>query len=351
MQSLIWYKPHGTNFNFVALSELLPCFALLHHTLKYCGQLSTMKKTLTLKNEFDQVIATLQEIEKDDKLSSVRIKAKDQISEDFDFLIFGVPLRRKQEDRYPVKECCDIAKTDGSYILIVKPLDAAASFNKPSPVGLLRNKSKGMKDAAPQLPLLGKVDQLKRFTETEIVLASGMLEKENMRFQNSMIVKIKNDVSLESWGLNELRGVIDSSWVMRKTELLKLVVERLCEGGETEGDIYQSQNKSMYLNLDLVQKAHFNVERKYEEISSELENDESNRADLEKQFDELFSELKICQANLQKAIETFLNKKSEATAHDHANFTDGITSNDLDEQDMTDLVDNTKAEFEVEDLN
>ena len=88
--------------------------------------------------------------------------------------------------------------------------------------------------------------------------------------------------------MQELLGVIESSWVMKQTELLKvkeLVVKEqiVFENGE---------GKNINRNLQVVEKAHFNVKRGYVNVCSGLDRNQGKREVLEKKFDAVFSNLK-----------------------------------------------------------
>ena len=71
------------------------------------------------------------------------------------------------------------------------------------------------------------VAKVKHFSDAEIQDATELFAKERMRFHNGMLKKIRMDESLSDWGPQELLGVIESSWVMKKTELLKLKVKEI----------------------------------------------------------------------------------------------------------------------------
>jgi len=71
------------------------------------------------------------------------------------------------------------------------------------------------------------VAKVKHFSDAEIQDATELFAKERMRFHNGMLKKIRMDESLSDWGPQKLLGVIESSWVMKKTELLKLKVKEI----------------------------------------------------------------------------------------------------------------------------
>ena len=84
-----------------------------------------------------------------------------------------------------------------------------------------------------------------------------------------MVTQIEKDQSLQGWMTQEPLGVIESSWVMKRTELLKLKVKELVV--EKRVAFENGEGKNVMKNLDDVEKAHFDVEREYKNFCSDLD--------------------------------------------------------------------------------
>ncbi len=69
-----------------------------------------------------------------------------------------------------------------------------------------------------------------------------------------MVTQIEKDQSLQGWMTQEPLGVIESSWVMKRTELLKLKVKELVV--EKRVAFENGEGKNVMKNLDDVEKAH-----------------------------------------------------------------------------------------------
>ena len=169
-----------------------------------------------------------------------------------------------------------------------------------------------------------------------------------MRFHNGMINKLENDRSLDGWMLQELLGVIESSWVMKRTELLKLKVKELVT---KEMDLSDSaRGKAIMRNLEEVEKAHFDVNREYVKFTAEVEKNKEKRQSLENKFDEFFSVLKQSQGKLKKAIiESALPLKSSQTAPSGLNLQEPNVSSvpsALGCDEVSSLVKDIKMEYE-----
>jgi hypothetical protein len=82
-----------------------------------------------------------------------------------------------------------------------------------------------------------------------------------------MLKKIDDDRSLDSWGLQELHGVIESSWIMKKTELLKLKTRELC--ARDDFHISTERERTVMKNLQALEMSHFQVTKEYETFCAE----------------------------------------------------------------------------------
>ena len=343
-----------------------------------------MEKTLYLKDENGDVFAVLNGAKRRETLLSVRERLG--CKRKFAFLLYGIPLKAKQESKTLVEDCCLADKqVDENFELNIKILDTqspsakqhetsdvATSFihetetsnetikaatiegrvfssnhetenteKEPNDFPLYRNKPSHASD-------LRKVHLIKAYTKDEITLTTEFLAKEKMRFHNSMINKLENDRSLDGWMLQELLGVIESSWVMKRTELLKLKVKELVT---KEMDLSDSaRGKAIMRNLEEVEKAHFDVNREYVKFAAEVEKNKEKRQSLENKFDEFFSVLKQSQGKLKKAIiESALPLKSSQTAPSGLNLQEQNVSSvpsALGCDEVSSLVKDIKTEYE-----
>lgn len=162
-----------------------------------------------------------------------------------------------------------------------------------------------------------------------------------------MVARIEHDESLQGWMTQELLGVVESSWIMKRTELLEMKVKELVvkkQIGTTNGD-----EKNIMQNLDEVMKAHFDVEQEYEKFCSDLDKDQGKIEILEIKFDAVFSILKQKQGKLKKSIESLALRASTSTQPPndiHLDETSSVTYDSLSENEIQNLAKDVKIEYE-----
>ena len=115
------------------------------------------------------------------------------------------------------------------------------------------------------------------FSEADIEAAQDLFAKERMRFHNSMLEKIKGNEELSNWGPQELLGVTESSWVMKKTELLKFKVQEILSQDMSSTTDCKGRDKVLMRNLNSVEKATFEVNAEYAKFSEKIRLDDMAR--------------------------------------------------------------------------
>lgn len=289
-----------------------------------------MEHSLFLKTNCGKIFAEIKNVRRSDTLLSVRERVDITDRQNFNFLLFGTPLKSKQESKTLVQDCSVLSKSDGNAEITIRIINAPVENIKavhPAPSHpasrlFVQTQSKVVSSAdclpggnkpvfekgafgncfAPQKKISPKLRKLEVYTEDEISEVTGLLSKEKMRFHNNMVSQIEKDESLQGWMKQELLGVIESSWVMKRTELLKVKVKELVVKEQIAFEI--GEGKNIMRNLDEVQKAHFDVKRGYENFCSDLDRNQGKREVLEKKFDAVFSNLKQSQGKLHKSLES-----------------------------------------------
>lgn len=329
-----------------------------------------MEKSLYLKTFGDELFAVVNNVRRTDTLLSVRERLGNTGDRKFDFLLYGISLKAKQESKTLVQDCSTIDKSNGNVEISIKISDTQVtteqvpevsacyapetetlgkvSTNEFVPLRETDEKEfRGCQTTPEQVKGTRKVHQLTVYTEEDISEATGLLSKQKMRFHNNMMASIEKDHSLHSWMTQELLGVIESSWVMKRTELLKLEVKELVINKPASLESFQE--KSMLRNLEEVEKSHFDVAREYEKFCADLDRDRGKRQVLEKKFDEFFSTLKQCQGKLIKSIESFIINGSKVTPSDlpqSQEKEDTFIADALSENEIANLVEDIQTEYE-----
>jgi hypothetical protein len=268
---------------------------------------------LSIQDEDGNNICYYLNYDPDDSLAALRshILSKKQVS--FVFVLLGVPLKTKQEVKTSIKRCAS-TQSDGTVTITVrrtspiKPKTPNVADQGIKTVELgdnettsdIRNEGLLDKNIAKQTSTATTKKCLKIFTDTELSDAVGVLEKERLQFWNTMAVEIENSSQYKDWGIQEKHGIIDTSWTMKKSDLLKLTVKK-CLADRPETSNSHDKERSLMKNLDKVDLAHFTVNSNYEKLCKGLDSGVS-MSRLEEEFDNVYTELKKAQADLTKAI-------------------------------------------------
>ena len=102
-------------------------------------------------------------------------------------------------------------------------------------------------------------------------------------------------------------------------------------------------------NLNILEKAHFDVNQGYSKFAEEVGKNESERNSLENTFDDVFSALKKSQANLQKSIEAFYTKKNtlqQPSVDDQREGQASAPDVSLEDNEISFLADDIKIDYE-----
>ena len=312
-----------------------------------------MARSVILKTSQGEVFAVLENVKEDETLLSVRQRVRETSPcDDFSFLLFGIPLKTKQESKTYVRDCWQRNMADGHFILEVKAQNATTETRKPkayseapsSTVDATGSDASACSGASEHELNVAKV---KHFSDAEIQDATKLFAKERMRFHNGMLKKIRMDESLSDWGPQELLGVIESSWVMKKTELLKLKVKEILSEDISSTTDCKGRDKVLMRNLNILEKAHFDVNQGYSKFAEEVGKNESERNSLENTFDDVFSALKKSQANLQKSIEAFTKKNTlQQPSVDQREGQASAPDMSLEDNEISFLADDIKIDYE-----
>ena len=299
-------------------------------------------------DESKHKIAFLVEYDLEKNLDVVRTQVREQLSGfvgDFMFVLFGCPIAKLQESKYPLKHCVTHSGEDGFRfeISIKTTTTVEISPGEDIEVQLQRNfvteqadketshaseatpmrRTEFCKENIKEIPA-AKNDmknknsddifrktkdsktRIKRYTNNEFEKCSSLFEKERKIFWNKKADEVEKDDALRDWGTQALNGVIDVAWTMRKTELLRIHVQK----NETlHLQIFDTAvGKSMMSNLDRVEKAHDAVNQTYKFQCEEVVANKISQKELEQKMDETFTELKKAQADLVKSCEQFYLK-------------------------------------------
>jgi hypothetical protein len=243
---------------------------------------------------------------------------------DYRFVVCGTSINQKQEKKYRVAQCVTKLDQPQTYLCDVKITEVARSSSdstKPTSETLTEASAASKKRERDSVTwcqeghsAIGKKDSEKQkyviiYGDDEINNALRLFEKERMIFANKKVKEISNDAFFDTWGFQEICGLIDVHWTLKKTELLNSYVKELEISNLTMGMEKASQVNltSVLKNSDKLNEAQFLTDKGYKKFCEEISrNDgEKRRGELENQFDAVFSVLKSAQCNLIRSIEQY----------------------------------------------
>lgn len=277
---------------------------------------------LSLKNaETNELIAVLNDVDLGSRLGELRARIQSELprlkESCYEFAISGTGITRKQEAKYEIRKCVTkSAREDNIFIELhfLRPENIAkVEIKKPAKVSE-SNKACPENDKNKQRKIFHQHPSY--FSQEEIDSSLEGFEKQRKIFFNNKLTEIIDSSSLKEWNIQEIRGVINVHWVLRKTEILKNSVRELIANSPAENDDIANENpsqieKNLMKNFDNLEKTQFMVDSHYKRLSEELaKNGEESRPLLEKEFDRIFSELKIAQANMTKSIMEYKNMQA-----------------------------------------
>ena len=113
---------------------------------------------------------------------------------------------------------------------------------------------------------------LRLFTDAEIDDENiSRLEKERRCFWNNLAPKISSHPKYKRWSLQARNGIIDTEWMLRKAELLKIEAEQVLKIISTKNDWNHStteEEKKISWHLDSMLKVDFKRNKIYREIEN-----------------------------------------------------------------------------------
>ena len=316
---------------------------------------------LSLNNaETNEVVAVLNDVDLQSRLSELRARMQSESSRlsvsNYEFSVCGTGIKRKQEDKYEIGKCLTAMPNKDS------PVSIEIRFlSGPEACPQAENKLEVEVNKAPtqiiqgneiKKPLVDKYPSY--FTQEEIESSLEELEKQRKIFFNKKLTEIIGSGLLEDWNKQEIHGVINVHWILRKTEILKNSVQESIASSTTDNQNPSQIEKNMMKNFENLQKAQFMVDHHYNQLSEEIsKNGEESRPRLEKEFDQIFSRLKMAQANLTKSITEFKNMQArQLLPQREQNNEDEMVTSDAKEEceildsEMDDLVLCVKDNFD-----
>ena len=294
----------------------------------YLLQPAKLPNMLRLKNtKTKEIVAVLNDVKLESRLEELRarIDSELKLSNVYEFTICGTGIKTKQEQKYQLRSCVSKSADENDYCLEINFVhkNNTVSSSAPNVSGSSSgSNAKEVKENYEDNRKENKEEQIrinegstrrypKFYLQEEIDEACESFEKERKSFFNEKLTEIIETSSLADWGVQEIHGVIDVHWVLKKTEILKNCVKEMIANQwsqkppDKDSNISQ-QEKNMMKNFDNLEKAQFMLDNRYKRLSEKLKNDgEKNREELEKDFDQTFSELKKAQSNLTKSIEQY----------------------------------------------
>lgn len=302
---------------------------------------------LIREDESKRKIAFLVEYDLEKNLDEVRTQVREELNGfvvDFMFVVFGCPITKLQESKYPLKHCVTHSGEDGfrfeisikttktAEISLGEDIEVQCKFASEQAEQETSHVSEAAsvcqtefcKENMKEIPaakndikdknsddILKKTkdskSRIKRYTNNEFENCSSLFEKERRIFWNKKADEVEKDDALRDWGTQALNGVIDVAWTMKKTELLRIHVQK---NEALHLQIFENTTvgKSMMSNLDRVEKTHDAVNRTYKFLCEEVVANKISQKELEQKMDEKFTELKKAQADLVKSCEQFYLK-------------------------------------------
>ena len=104
-------------------------------------------------------------------------------------------------------------------------------------------------------------------------------------------------------------------WVLRKTQILKNSAQESIASSTTDNQNPRQIEKNMMKNFENLEKGQFMVDHHDNQLSEEIsKNGEESQPHLEKEFDQIFSRLKIAQANVTKSFTELKHAGASAIA-------------------------------------
>jgi hypothetical protein len=198
---------------------------------------------------------------------------------DYQFMVCGTALTKKQERKYKFGKCLSQTGKDFELELDIcenEPADDMPVDESP------RNADKE-EEAEESKESDAKKNMPKMFSKEEIENETKYLERERKMFHNMKIDAIRNDSSFKDWNHTEVIGVIDVDWTLKKTTLLKnSVKEIICSDDEAKEN---PSERTLMKNLEELEKAEFMVNHHYEQLCQDLKiKGEGKRDELESEF-------------------------------------------------------------------
>ena len=205
---------------------------------------------LSLNNaETNEVVAVLNDVDLQSRHSELCARIQSELSRssvsNYEFSVSGTGIKRKQEDKYEIGKClAAISNKDSTVSIEIRflsgPECCPEAENKPE---VEVNK------APPQI-----IQYPSYFTQEEIDSTLEELEKQRKIFFNKKLTEIIGSGLLEDWNKQEIHGVINVHWILRKTQILKNSAQESIASSTTDNQNPSQIENNIMKNFENLEK-------------------------------------------------------------------------------------------------
>lgn len=207
-----------------------------------------------------------------------------------------------------------------------------------------------------------KASMLKTFSENDLADPTiPRLEKERRCFWNYFSAKVDSHDVYKDWSLQARRGIVDTEWTLKKTELLKIDADAFFKRLEDNTTKNTTQANKVGEKLDRLLQTELRRKSSYkkiEDLHENLKSSTTDRHNIKKQIaseedilSKIFTELKASQSALEMAIGRSCVCRLDDTVTDSDTSVDSnmaFMSPALTEDETMNVVLSTMDDFSVE---
>lgn len=227
-------------------------------------------------------LETKLDVKLDEIRKRIRDEASDLITEAFTFLFKKVAIGKKQESRLTVRQCSqiDLVKSKTVYNLTFSKQKEECSTKPMKQNSQTANTTVVTVEEKPESPPSNETCSnnssvhkprsinIDLYTDADIESKTCWLEKEKMIFWNSKVKELQCSNETLHFKKQELIGVLETSWVFKKAELLKIRISEL----EVRKNRYKNVFSEQYFSSVQLKSTNFinlspQVSKSEEEIS------------------------------------------------------------------------------------
>lgn len=309
-------------------------------------------------------------------ISNIRIRAaKDLplVPAKYLFTWRNTPVSSKQEATLKIRRCAKVIAEDPEVLEIVitlteKVVPESTNEHRNSETKSQRKMEEPghIHQSKPPAQECGKeIPGLRLFTSAEIEHKNiSRMEKERRSFWNSLVHEISCHSLYNKWSVQAQKGILDTEWTLRKSELLKIEAHQVMKLIKIDDAKYQKiseKEKTINQHLDHLSQVDFKRKSTYENIEylhKQLKCRGTNRHFIEEQIteneatlDKLFTQLKSIQRSLEMTISHAKhNKDDELIGAMHDNLEQRKVA-ELTDEEINEISQSVMDDFEVEQLS